>query len=544
MRPAARRLAVVQPERRAALVVRVSTDMQTRNEEGSLKTQLQRLRQHVEYKIGIGEAWAEIEVYELKAISGKDSMLSPEIQRLMADIASGRVNTVMFTALSRLCRSVRDFLQFVEVLDQNDANFVSLKEDYDTTTAHGRLIMTIIMALAEFEREQTSERTKDAFAARADRGLWNGNYLYGYDLDAQRKGYLLPNQDESFVVNFAFSEYLRLGSIKGTMDSMNAHGFRSRGYKSRREVVHQPRPFALNNVQHMLKNRGYVGEKVTPDRRVVPAVWPAIVERDVFDKVQALLKLNGRANHSQAKPIRHVHILNNGLLFCGKCTKAMVGRSGTGRGGATYFYYVCPTSECGTRATSSLVEDAVIERIGILASSPESVASLVAEANKALERRRTEPEARIRAAERGLKSVDRDAAVLARSLGAATGDAVQIVNAQLASLGGTREALENTLSSARLEVQRIDDGAVDPTFVRNGLANFGRAFAHLQPYEQRELTRLVLKRATLHESELVLELYGGSLSTFAGQKESEPIAGFAEAPHWLPDVDSNHEHRG
>lgn len=228
MRSATRRLAVVQPERRAALVVRVSTDMQTRNEEGSLKTQIQRLRQHIDYKVGIGEGWREVEVYELKAISGKDSMRSPEIRRLMADIESGRINTVMFTALSRLCRSVRDFLQFVEVLEQNDANFVSLKEDYDTTSAHGRLIMTIVMALAEFEREQTSERTKDAFAARADRGLWNGNYLYGYDLAPQRKGYLVPNPGEAAGVNFAFTEYLRLGSMKGVRDSLEANGFSPR----------------------------------------------------------------------------------------------------------------------------------------------------------------------------------------------------------------------------------------------------------------------------------------------------------------------------
>ena len=89
---------------------------------------------------------------------------------------------------------------------------------YETTSAHGRLIMTIVMALAEFEREQTSERTKDAFAARADRGLWNGNHLFGYDLGALRKGYLVPNPDESAVVNFAFSEYLTVGSIKGVRD--------------------------------------------------------------------------------------------------------------------------------------------------------------------------------------------------------------------------------------------------------------------------------------------------------------------------------------
>ena len=99
-------------------------------------------------------------------------MRSAEFEQLFADIRSGRVNTVMFASLSRLCRSVRDFLHFVEFLDEHGANFISLKEDYDTTSAHGRLMITVMMALNEFEREQTAERTRDAFQARAERGLW------------------------------------------------------------------------------------------------------------------------------------------------------------------------------------------------------------------------------------------------------------------------------------------------------------------------------------------------------------------------------------
>ena len=76
------------------------------------------------------------------------------------------------------------------------------------------------MALAEFEREQTAERTRDAAWARAERGLWNGGRLLGYDLDAARKGHLVPNEDEVVLVNFAFDEYLRSGSIAETAEAM------------------------------------------------------------------------------------------------------------------------------------------------------------------------------------------------------------------------------------------------------------------------------------------------------------------------------------
>jgi DNA invertase Pin-like site-specific DNA recombinase len=84
--------------RRAGLVERVSTDRQAANDEGSLKNQLLRLRAHLEYKWGMGERWEEVALYELKAVSGKHSLQSPELQRLLADIAAGRINTVCCTA--------------------------------------------------------------------------------------------------------------------------------------------------------------------------------------------------------------------------------------------------------------------------------------------------------------------------------------------------------------------------------------------------------------------------------------------------------------
>jgi site-specific DNA recombinase len=156
--------------RKAALVVRVSTDRQAANPEGSLKTQLQRLPAHIDYKNSSGEAWHEAGVYELKAVSGKDSMRSQEYAELFTAIRTGRVNTILCTALERLCRSVSDFLWFFEFINEHGVEFVCLKQQYDTTTPQGKLFVTIMIALAEFEREQTAERTRDATIARAERG--------------------------------------------------------------------------------------------------------------------------------------------------------------------------------------------------------------------------------------------------------------------------------------------------------------------------------------------------------------------------------------
>ena len=101
-----RTTAAAQTTKRVGLVVRVSTDRQAMTDEGSLVTQLQRLRKHLEYKTAIGgDDWVEVAVYELKGISGKDSVRSPEFQALYADIRSGRVNVLAATALDRMTRS-------------------------------------------------------------------------------------------------------------------------------------------------------------------------------------------------------------------------------------------------------------------------------------------------------------------------------------------------------------------------------------------------------------------------------------------------------
>ncbi|MCJ7510637.1 MAG: recombinase family protein [Dehalococcoidia bacterium] len=106
--------------------------------------------------------------------------------------------------------------------------FVCLKQNYDTTTPQGRLFVTMMMALAEFEREQTSERNREATAARAERGLWNGGRLIGYDLDPSRKGNLIPNPEEVALVNLAFDTYLACGSIAGTATALNRRGRRTK----------------------------------------------------------------------------------------------------------------------------------------------------------------------------------------------------------------------------------------------------------------------------------------------------------------------------
>jgi site-specific DNA recombinase len=539
-----------QPVRRAGLVVRVSTDRQAMTEEGSLKNQLQRLRQHIEYKTtACGEEWRQAEVYELRAVSGKDSLRSPEFQRLFADIRSGRVNTILCTALDRISRSVKDFLHFFEVLNEHGVEFVCLKQNYDTTTPQGKLFVTIMMALAEFEREQTSERNREATAARAERGLWNGGRLLGYDLDPNRKGHLIPNPEEVALVNLAFDTYLACGSIAETATALNRRGYRTKAYTSRREKIHPGSEFGTTSVQYLLKNPAYVGKKEVNKKakgreaepegkgyRLVDAVWSGIVEEEKFEKAQRLMAANSRSNHNGSRPVRHSYVLSGGLLHCGRCSAPMEGRSGTGRLGVRYYYYVCRGPDCGLRVAADEIEGAVLNRIQELATNGGLLERLTEETNRRMASQKPGLSAKRRALQRSLDAVKAEADKVLGEWSALEEQAGRVfVTDKLADLARRRTDLERGIAEVDAALKQVEREQVTADAVRSALSEFDEVYACLTPFERKELVRLVLRRAEVGDRQVVLELYGTlTPKTAMAQSRSR-----SEPPNWLPGQDSN-----
>src|ERR1017187_6040040 len=155
------------PVRKCALLTRVSTTMQSRVEEGSLKNQLERLRAHIAYRNSNYDERVEIDTYEMKAVSGKDALRSKEFQRLFEDIRLKRVNVILAGSLDRVSRSVKDFQHLLEILTKEEVELISLKETFDTSTAHGRFFVNLMASLAELERDRTAERNSATTLSRA-----------------------------------------------------------------------------------------------------------------------------------------------------------------------------------------------------------------------------------------------------------------------------------------------------------------------------------------------------------------------------------------
>ena len=215
--------------RQVGFYIRVSTEKQAKEVEGSLASQKQRLETEVARKNNSqpsGRPWGEVvRVYVEEGRSGKDTN-RPEYQKMLNDVRNGIVNTVMVTELSRLSRSVSDFLKFMELLTANNSDFICPQYDFDTTNAAGRVFVIILMALSQFERELTGERTRNNFFSRAMRGLCNGGSpILGYDTDPIIKAKRVVNEPEAAIVRQCTSSISKpaASSLEAT-DAVNTSG--------------------------------------------------------------------------------------------------------------------------------------------------------------------------------------------------------------------------------------------------------------------------------------------------------------------------------
>jgi len=208
-----------------AAYIRVSTEEQAENPEGSIKNQEERIRQAVQFKNLDGPFGEIAHVFVDRAKSGKDTN-RPALQGLLAAISRKEVSLVLVTELSRLSRSIKDFASIWELMQKHGCSFMSLRENFDTTTAAGEMVLYSLANIAQFERKQVSERVSANFRARAERGLYNGGVLpIGYKLIPSQPGFLAVDEPQAELVKQCFRTFLDQGSLSQAAKWLNANGF-------------------------------------------------------------------------------------------------------------------------------------------------------------------------------------------------------------------------------------------------------------------------------------------------------------------------------
>ncbi|MBX2986288.1 MAG: recombinase family protein [Bdellovibrionaceae bacterium] len=176
------------------------------------------------------EAWGEIvEWYVDKDYSGKDTN-RPGFQKMMGDIAAGRINAVIVTELSRLSRSVKDFCDLYEFLKLHKITFFSLRENFDTSTPAGELMIMQSIAFAQFERHSIVDRIRKGARARAERGLGHGYVALGFKLVEHRPNHREIDPKEKPYVQLIFDKMLELKRLSKVVDFLNGEGLKTKEF--------------------------------------------------------------------------------------------------------------------------------------------------------------------------------------------------------------------------------------------------------------------------------------------------------------------------
>src|SRR5215467_6967624 len=198
-------LALVPKRVRCAIYTRKSTDEGLDQDFNSLDAQREAGQAYIRSQIG--EGWNLMPAqYDDGGYTGAN-MERPALKRLLADIQAGKLDCVVVYKVDRLSRSLRDFAKMMDVFDRHGVSFVSVTQQFNTTTSLGRLTLNILLSFAQFEREIISERTRDKQVAARKRGKWTGGHLVlGYDLDP-RGGRLVVNNEEADQIREIFRLY-------------------------------------------------------------------------------------------------------------------------------------------------------------------------------------------------------------------------------------------------------------------------------------------------------------------------------------------------
>jgi len=243
----------------------------------------------------------------------------------------------------------------VELFDDHGVSFVSVTQQFNTTTAMGRLTLNVLLSFAQFEREIISERTRDKMSAARRKGKWmGGTPVLGYDIDPQG-GRLVVNLAEAERVHEIFATSAACTGLAAAQREVNAHGLGTKDWISKSGKHHRTQPFTQSTLGALLRNILYIGQ-ICHKGAAYPGEQPAIVERALWERVRQQLKLD------RPPEVRHrkVDALLSGLLYCAQCGERMRSKYSS-RQGRRHLYYVCRSKKANPKCKQKPVASMDIE---------------------------------------------------------------------------------------------------------------------------------------------------------------------------------------
>ena len=326
------------------------------------------------------EGWSVLPtLYDDGGYSG-GTLDRPALRRLLADIADAKVDVVVVYKIDRLTRSLFDFAKIVEAFDARGVSFVSITQQFNTTTSMGRLTLNVLLSFAQFEREVAGERIRDKIAASKKKGMWMGGLPpLGYDI---RNRKLIVNQEEAKILLHIFRRYVEIRSVRALKAELDTAGIRSKRRTFVGATVYGGHKLSRGALYLMLQNRIYCGE-ITHKGNAYPGEHKAIVDQALWDKVQAVLAEN-RIDRATGADAKHPSLLA-GLAFDEsgeRLTPTHAVKKGT-----RYRYYVSRSliigaakdHSKGRRIPAGNLEGLVIDRLRALLADEGTILSAISD---------------------------------------------------------------------------------------------------------------------------------------------------------------------
>ena len=321
------------------------------------------------------EGWIPVaDDYDDPAYSG-GNMERPALKKLMVDIERGLIDIVVVYKIDRLTRSLADFSKMVEVFERQGVSFVSVTQQFNTTTSMGRLMLNVLLSFAQFEREVTGERIRDKIAASKRKGMWMGGVPpLGYDVVARK---LVINEVEANIIQRMFVEYPRCRSTTLFVQQLRHDGVMSKSWKAQTGRDRVGKFIDKGGLYKILNNPIYLGQ-IRHKGVVHPGEHVPIITQAQWETVQAALA--SKPNGSKKGQIRTERpALLKGLIYTTD-GRAMTPHATKGRGGKIYCYYLSTRDAKEGHGTSGVrmlpageIEEAVVVQLRGILRAPEIV---------------------------------------------------------------------------------------------------------------------------------------------------------------------------
>ncbi len=498
--------------------------------------------------------------------SGKD-LNRPGIQSILESVNKKRAfDGVIFFRLDRLTRNPRDLYSLIDLFKANDVDFISVRENLDSSTAIGRVVIGILGLLSAFERELTGERVKASAIARVRQGRWVGGIIsYGYKL--VNDGPALPDgrQPHKIVIDEDVASKLR---IIWEMAAENK-SLAEIGVELSRRGIKTPtgKEWRKQIISNIIKNPFYKGY-LQYAGEVHKGTHPALVDERLWEKANKVMTARLPGHRFVKKP-KDYNCLLSGLLKCPKCGSHYISVSAIGKTKRKFYYYICARSKQGLGCDAPAVSATAFDR------------ALIQYFKKASEDRQLIVKAigdAILDAQVKLEQIEKTIGEHEEKLEAARGEAKKLLDlamdgavsqgatfkAKMAELEGEILKLEDRMAKLQAQKNATQMSAHSGEFLHSNIRFAMRYIDQAPPDAQKSLIRALIKEIMVYEDRIELRMYvnqpvedtmpcavpvtGGKPNkkrpTLRGEALTAQDVCSSERPIWLPGRDSNPRHGG